>query len=723
MTVGMALPRRNGRAKVAGSFMFLTDRTFSGCLWAAVIRSPYPRAQVMDIDTAALVRRAGVVAAYRASDLPQRRFNPATLPADCAVAASADKQLLTDLPRHVGDGVAVIVATSRAAARQAVQDPPVAWRPLPAVLTLDDARIVGATIGSMTLGDERADALISTSELIVEEQYDFSAASHVCLEPHACAALPEGSTGGVCLWTNSQSPAEVQRLVSVVLDWPLDRIRIRKNDEGGGFGARQEVYEEILLAWLAIELGRPVRLTYTRVEELTAGTVRGGGHLDVRLGFDETGKLLATDLTAVLDSGAYASHTPFVLSCLAGHVLSVYPNAVHHFRGTAMRTNTIPAGAYRGYGVAEANFAVEQALDVAAGRLGISPIEIRLRNIVRAADGGGLQACLRFIEQHSRAPITKVDGLHRGTGIAVAVKHSVTSVEVPDASTAVIEWRTGPVAALFTGTCDSGTGSSTALAQIVSSELGIPVGAIEVEEGDTAMGALDVGSTSQRSVFLGGQAASAAAARALEVLINAAADATGCRPEDLQLRWPDIVNLKSGAGVISVGQLIQRYPPRALTARIRAQALGHGASQSALRVSVAVDIDTGQVIVEDAVMAVDCGIVVNPLAARGQILGGVVQGIGLACMDRWDPGPAGKGPGGIFAHGVPVATDAPPITVAFCHSPLASAPSGLGELPIVPVVAAVANAVAAATGVRMRSAPLRPGDVWRQLRFLRQPSI
>jgi xanthine dehydrogenase molybdenum-binding subunit len=715
------VPRRDAAAKAAGTFPFLGDRPIAGCLWAAVVRSPHPHAELLSLDTAALAAMPGVVAVFGAGDVPARRFNPAAVPADPELGPTADKRLLTRTARHVGDGVAVVVADSREHARRAARAPVARWRPLPALLGIDAALAAGAVLGSLSAGDRRVPALLARADLVVEDRYELAAAQHTCLEPHCCAAVPEPGGGRIELWTNTQAPAEVRRLVASILGLPEARIRVRKADEGGGFGAKQDLYEEALVVWLARRLGRAVRLAYTRAEELTAGRVRHGGRIEVRLGFDRAGRLLAGDLTALLDAGAYASHSPYVLSCVAGHQLAAYPRAAHRFRGAALRTNTIPGGAYRGYGVAQACFAIEQAMDAAAGRLGIDPLELRRRNAATGADGRGLAACIERLRDARPGPRRgaggRLDGRLRGTGVAVAVKHSVTSAEQPDAGLASVRLLPGPGVALATGTCDSGTGSSTALAQLVADELGCPVDAVAVEEGDSDRGPVDLGSTAQRSVFVGGHAAREAAARARAALLDHAARVGGVPAGDLALRWPLVVDRRSGEPVAALDDLV-RHGADEPRGEARVAAPGNGASYCALRVRVAVDPDTGQVAVEDAVMAVDCGTVVNRLGAEGQVTGGIVQGIGIALADRWVPGDGGGGPAGIVEHGVPRSTDAPRVEALFERArPGAPAPpaAGLGELPIIPVAAAVANAVAAATGVRCRTLPLRPATVWAHL--------
>jgi xanthine dehydrogenase molybdenum-binding subunit len=704
---GVAIGSRGVAAKAAGEFRFLTDRRFPGCLWAVPVRSPHPRAEVVSVDVASLRALDGVVGVYTWADVPDTRYNPALLPPDEVNEATRDKRMLTRSPRHVGDEIAVVVASTREQARDAARRAQVAWEPVDPVLTLDDALAAGRVIGRIGFGSAQVEELTAAADLVVTEVFEFAAAHHTCLETAACVALPTSDGCGLEIWTNTQCPTEVRRQVAVILGLAESSVRVRKVDEGGGFGAKQDLYAEPLAGWLALRLGRPVRFAHDRREELTAGRVRAGGRLRVTLAFTRSGLLVAADLTAVLDCGGYASHTPVVLSCLAGHVAAVYPRAKHRFTGTLVATDTIPSGAYRGYGVAEANFAVEQLMDIAADRLGLGPAAIRLRNVVDDRDGRGIASCVRKLAPpaaSTKRPVTGEGDVRRASGLAVAAKHSVGSIT--DTSTAEVALWPGPVLVLSTGTCDSGTGSSRALAELVAAELGAPLDSILVCEGDTDRIA-DIGSTAQRSVFIGGAAARDAARRLRDELVRI----VGGGRTDLTLRWP-YLTAPDGRPVGDVSDLAAARPPGSVAGRATTRAPGRGASYCALAVEVAVDVRTGVVRVEHARAVVDCGRVVDVASARGQVVGGIVQGVGLACLDEWTPGRDGRGPRTLLELGTPRAPDAPDVAVTFLDGDGYRQPSGLGELPIVPVAAAVANAVASATGVRCTRTPLRPPYVW-----------
>lgn len=711
------LASRGITAKITGEHRFLTD-PHPGWYWAALIRSPHPRADVRSVDVTHIARLEGVEAVFTWEDVPDTRFNTALVPSDDWNLA-ADKRLLTQRPRHVGDGVAVVVARTRREARAAAEAAQVQWIPRQPVLSLEQALSAGRVVGRVTVANPGAVELLARAPVVVSDRFEFGAAQHTCLEPHACAAQPGIGPVMVEVWTNSQCPSEVRRLVAHITGLSEPSVRVRKVDEGGGFGGKQDMFEEALVAWLALRLQRPVRLAFTRREELTAGRVHGAGRIDLAMGFDMSGDLIASDMSAVLDSGAYASHTPYVLSCLSGHLTAVYPRAQHSFAGIAVSTNTIPAGAYRGYGVADANFAAEQLMDVAAARLAMNPTQIRLRNLIAGSDGRGAAVCLQMLglPQHGKKE-SRAD--RRGMGLAIAAKHSVASPDASDQSVAEVTLLPGPVIVLTTGTCDSGTGSSRALARIVSEDVGVPMDQILIQEGDSAVGGTDIGSTAQRSVFVGGAAVRAAALRLQARILQAAAVYTG--RSGLAISWPHVVD-SAMESVCALNELATAWPAGTLTGRATGHAPGNGASYCALSVDVAVDDETGEVRVERVVAVVDCGRVIDLEGARGQVTGGIVQGIGLACTDEWVAGPGGNGPGRILLHGVPRATTAPEMDVMFVRPDRDGPACGLGELPIVPVAAAIANALAAATNVRGMRLPMRAGELWSRIHDFDQAPI
>jgi putative selenate reductase molybdopterin-binding subunit len=662
--VGTPTIRIDGWEKVTGNHRFLDDLPFDGCLWAQIIRSPYPRARLQGLNDDAILAMPDVLALHRAVDLPAVRFNPALAPDSPQLRAAADRTMLTDLARHVGDGVAVVIARTQEAATAAVRSATGRWEQAAPVLDIDAALRANRVIGRFTFGDPHAVAALARSPVVVGDRFEIDAAQHVCLETHRCVAMPDG-TGGITLWSNTQSPAELRRLVAETIGLPQDRLRVRKTSEGGGFGCRQEMYEEALVCWLALRHGHGVRLTYDRTEEFTATRRRHNVRLDVTMGADNDGTLRAADIHAVVDAGGYASHTPYVSTAIAVAAKTLYPRLQCRFRGEIVRTDTMPTGAYRGYGLAQATFAIESLVDRLARSLGMDPVAVRCRNAAHPR----MLACIERGESRFAwpQPVMTDGSIVTASGMATAVKGTTTGDESDVSRASVVLTPDGAV--LRTGTCDSGTGSSTVLAQVVADELNLPLAAVTVVEGDTARAPVDVGSAGQRSVVLGAGAA------------RLAARAATAQPGHE-------VSFRAGQAPVSY---------------------------CACFVTVTVDVELGSVRVINCLMVTDCGRVLNPLGARGQVQGGAAQGIGLALIDAWCPGDDGSGPTTVLTHGVPGSLDVPAIEVDFVDTAVPGMPYGavgLGEIPIVPIAAAIGNAVAAATGADITRTPMRPATVW-----------
>lgn len=698
-------------AKVRGEFGFLTDRPAAG-LHAVVVGSPVPSGRVRSVVVPGRAHEPGFVGLFTAADLPSAPYNPACLPESSVDPGSADMTMLTARPRYAGDAVAVVVGVSPDVAERVARQIMVEVDPTPPLIETAGAAPVGQV--HQTTGRPRPGV---TSGRAFETRHTLEPVHHCCLEVSVCEAEP-GPGRSLVVHTNSQSPADLRRLVMHALQRPDVRVEVVKVQEGGGFGLKQDMYHEALAGWLALRLQRPVRITHSRRQELSSTRVRGRTLLRCAIEIDRTGRLSRARTRCLVDSGAYSSHTPLVLGAVGGHVAAAYPTLLHGYRGTAVRTNTVPAGAYRGYGVAEGCLAFETALNLAARELRLGQAEIRLRNLPPLRDGRGLRRCvaaLRPVPPPEPEPYVLF-----GTGIAGSTKHSATTVDPGDASAARLTLRADGSLLLRTGTCDSGTGSNHALALIVAEVLGCPPSCIDVRDGDTRSGPVDIGSTAQRSVYVGGRAARVVAEQARAALVTAAAAGLGTGVVDL--RWPLLVGVGDGAPVATIGEVLRLAGRDELTVEAEAAVDGVGATHCAVSVQVAVDELTGYVSVRTGEMAIDCGRVIDPPGARGQALGGFAQGIGMALVDEWRRGADGRGPQTLLEHGVPRATDLPDLSVRFLDPPPAHAAtdhSGIGEAVIVPVAAAVASAFTDATGISDLTLPLRPERVRRLLALRR----
>jgi xanthine dehydrogenase molybdenum-binding subunit len=704
--IGRSVADTSHGPKIGGVFPFLNDSTIPGALHAAVVRSPLPHGRVLSVGVNALLQLPGVLAVFTADEIPGETFCPATIIPEDAVQLPADKRLLTSNPRHVGDGIAVVVADSRLHAARAARTADIQIQPLPAILTMDDAIREGSILCKIDSRIAEVDNAIANSGLIVEHAIRLGAVRHFCLETHACAALPGPKEGDITVWTNTQSPHELRCMICSVLCLSEKQVHIRKFSEGGGFGAKQEMYEEALAAWLALRVGRPIRFSYTRDEESVAGRLRQETDLHLCAGFSKTGVLLASKLTVKVNAGAYSSHTPYVLSCIGGYLPSVYPNALHEFHGTAFYSHQTPAGAYRGYGIPEAATITEIVLEKAAKAIGVGSVDIRSLNVGAGANGKRLRHLLGCLSASSRECADSLscdDSNYHGTGYSIALKSSAGTPGRDTASAAIRITRIGQID-VITGTNDSGTGSNTGLIQIAATELGVDdPGRFNVIEANDALVPADLGSAAQRSIFVGGRAVAAASRAARTRLVNLAAMALEMSPDEIRLNWSQFMATGPGKRQLDLGQLIGDLAGSELVEYATVSPTDPGISAVAVCVDVCVDPRTMRLRVPACRIALDCGTVVNPRSARGQVTGAVVQGIGLALTDT-----AMQSQASIMAHGIPRSVDAPDRCVIIFANSLGRPPSGIGELVIAAVPGAVAGAFYAAVNVAVAKMPIRP---------------
>jgi xanthine dehydrogenase molybdenum-binding subunit len=512
----------------------------------------------------------------------------------------------------------------------------------------------------------------------------------------------------------------------------MSQIRVITEHMGGGFGAKQDLYQaEYLCALLAIRTGRPVKLEYTREETFVAGRTRHPVIVELKQGVKRDGTLTARQARYIANSGAYGSHGPGVTRVGTSALGSLHKCPNVRIEGYCVYTNTPIAGAFRGYGAPQAYFALESQMDAIAERLGIDPIELRLRNAFQVGDRGP-----------SGTPFTSCelpDCLHRGAkliawnelressggvgpiklGVGVACQlHSATSYPaVKEAAGAIISINEDGTAQLLIGSADLGTGSKTVLAQIASEELGIPFEHIRVVSGDTDVTPYDIGAYASRTTFISGGATQAAAAQAKEQLLALAAQDLQTPATELEIR--DGVIRSKGAPLSA--------PEKALTLKELLASPGGRAARTVIGkatfaprndysfaaqfAEVAVDTETGQVRVQKMVAVHDIGRAINPTTAEGQVEGALQQGIGFALLEDLvvDDATGRTRNANFVDYKLLTALDMPEVQVELLESKDELGPfgaKGVAEDGTCPTAAAIANAIYHATGVRMKELPI-----------------
>ena len=639
--------------------------------------------------------------------------------------------------RFVGDGVAVVAATSEEIAEEALDLIRVEYEPLPAVFDPEEAMQEGApsihgtehnlVMPPFVVASGDVEAGFAEADFIFEDRYVTSRHVPASMEPNVCICQFDAS-GKLTVWISTQAPFMVRGSLSDVLGIPMSQIRVICEHMGGGFGAKQDLYQhEYLCALLAQRTGRPVKMEYTRAETFIAGRTRHPVIVELKQGVKRNGTLTARQARYIANSGAYGSHGPGVTRVGTSALGSLHKCPNVQIEGLCVYTNTPIAGAFRGYGAPQAYFALESQMDAIAERLGIDPIELRLRNAFQVGDRGPsgtpftsceLPDCLQrgaaLIEWNElRERSGGVGPIKHGVGVACQL-HSATSYPaVKEAAGAIISINEDGTAQLLVGSADLGTGSKTVLAQIAAEELGIPFEHIRVVSGDTDVTPYDIGAYASRTTFISGGATQAAAAQAKEQLLALAAQELQTPAADLEIRDGVIWSKGTPEKTLTLKELLASPGGRAARTVIGKATFAprNDYSFAAQFAEVAVDTETGQVRVSKMVAVHDIGKAINPTTAEGQVEGALQQGIGFALLeDLVVDDTTGRTRNANFVdYKLLTALDMPEIQVELLESEDKLGPfgaKGVAEDGTCPTAAAIANAIYHATGLRMKELPI-----------------
>ncbi len=749
--VGTSPPRVEGVEKVTGSAKYAADFMRPGMLFGKIKRSPHAHARVVSIDARKALELDGVKAVLTIDDVPRVLHAGAPPPRDNKLAV--DQYIFDDTVRFVGDGVAAIAAISEEIAAEALDLIEVEYEPLPAVFDADEAmqpdapKIHGAEgnlvdapylveRGNIEEGFTQADH-------IFEGVYTTGRPAPCYMEPNACVSEFDKS-GGLTIWSSTQCPFMVRGILSQVLDIPVHRIRVIVEHMGGGFGAKQDLYQhEFICALLAKKTGRPVKMEYTREETFLAGRTRHPVTIHLKQGVKKDGTLTAREASYISNTGAYASHGRGITLVGCHDISSLYRCENVKAEGRVVYTNAPIAGAYRGYGRVQAYFALDVQMDEIAAALDIDPIELRLRNAVGDGDtspsghpihGNGLEACLRRVRAESElfesGNQSSDDGrtIKRGWGVGTEMHSSGAYPGIKEQSTAVLKMNEDGTVHLLTGNTDLGTGARTALAQIAAEELGIPFEGFRVITGDTDVVPFDTGAYASRTTYIGGGAVLKAAADLKRQVLDLASVKLEASVEDLEMRDGSISVKGVPERAITVKDVVKGeggVPPRTLIGKATYEPKV-AYSFAAHLAEVAVDTETGQVEVEQVVAVHEVGKAINPIGVEGQIEGGLQQGIGHSLTEDLiiDKESGRALNAGFVDYKMPLSLDMPKIrTIILEEAPDPGGPfgaKGVGEDPIMAIGPAIANAVSDAIGVRIREIPITPEKVLKALRDKQQ---
>ena len=763
-TIGENTARVDGPAKVTGAARYTGDLEFPGLTFVKVLRSPHPHARLVSVEASAAAALPGVVAVLTGTDLPPERSHFGPVVKDQPIVA-------VDRVRYAGEVVAAVAAEAPDVAEEALDLIQVEYEPLAAVYDPAEAMESGAPIlhetrvqseSRLDKGhyhyEERANVLTSysvgrgdldegfaASDLVFEDVYSTPKIQHGHLEPHVVTASWDAA-GKLTVHSATQNPSSIRVQLAELFDLPQSMVRVVVPFVGGGYGGKVHLRLEPLAAALARKAGRPVQWRLTREEVFLTGHCHASV-VRIKTGVKRDGTILARQVEAVYDTGAYALTGPS--TSRNGGEVSGGPYRIPHQRLTSycVYTNTPPTGPYRGFGVPQVCWAYEAQMDDMARRLELDPLEMRLRNLVREGDvfvtgdtleAVGLEDCLRAaaeaVEWQGRAEQAPrpAGPLVRGKGVAVMIKTTMT----PSHSSASVRLNADGSATLLSGSVDIGQGVQTTLAQMVAEALGLPLERVSVTLPDTDVTPFDQSTSSSRTVFSMGNAAIRAAREVADQLLEIGAGELEADPGDLELRDGFVQVAGVPERRLAIGDLYRArfggvvgslFGSHGFQSRGGVDpATGKGKASaffflSACAAEVEVDTETGKVRVVRLATAVDAGKAINPRQCHLQNEGSMLMSLGSSLFEEM-----------VFDNGQPInctfLSYLPPsmqdhpetFTSLLVEHPHPDGPfgaKGMGEAALGPVEPAIGNAVAnALDGARVKDLPLRPERVLEALR-------
>ncbi len=744
-TIGQSFIRTDAYDKVTGRAMYCADIELPGMLYGALVRSKIAHGILVDIDPNDALKVSGVCGVITAKDIPGKLEYGAPY---------EDHPILAhDRVRFIGDPIAIVVAESMSAAERGRDLVDVHYHELPGVFTLeqamaDDAPKVhdgGNLISRQHLVRGDIEAGFQMAEQIIKGEYSTDWQDHAFLEPVSVIAYFD-ELGMITILCPTQNPFSARNVTAQTLGLPANEVRVQQVEIGGSFGGKNDfVYQaSAQVALAAWHLHRPVILSISREECVLAGNKRHPMVISHRTGVTKDGYICASEVKMKANGGAYASISPFVLWRGITHACGPYEIPNVRVEGEVYYTNNVPASAMRGFGSTQATFAAERHLDRVAAAIGMDPVELRRRNLLRPGGttiGGdelgssvgvvpALDRALELIgyEERRHLKIKKSNKSSRVKGLGVAVSHHGVSLgadEGRDYAGAILELNKDGRIICETGITDMGTGARTILAQIIAQNLGVPMELVTVNRVDTSVSPESNKTVASRGTFMGGMAAYHAATSLRKKLCAAASEYLNVDSDKVRLNNGrfQVVNCETGQSLdlhelatwthVQGNRLHSSFHHELPLLEWNAD-LGQGQTFycygfAAQVAEVTVDCDTGLVDVERLAVVVDCGRAINPDALRGQIYGGAAMGIGYALLEELGLDDVGRVANCNFnTYLIPTAADIGEILVDWVETPDVQGPygaKGIAELTTVGVAPAILNAIEDATGMQINDLP------------------
>jgi CO/xanthine dehydrogenase Mo-binding subunit len=766
--VGKDMGKIDSLSLAKGKPLFTDDIPMDGLLHVKFLWSPHAHANIKSINYAKALKLSGVHEILCYKNVP--RIPHTTAGQGYPEPSPYDTFIFDKKVRFVGDRVCCVAAESEEIAWEALRNIKVEYEILPAVFNPERALEAGAPILHdqpeaflpipveydpkknlvshvfFEVGDVGKN--LEKSALVVEGRYESHYSQHCPIEPHIATAYFEPLLQRLVIRTSTQVPFHVRRIVAQALNFPLKKIRVIKPRIGGGFGCKQEVFTEQVVALLALRTKRPVQVKFTRMEEFVSARTRHPQIIDLKVAATKEGLLTGIDMNVVMNTGAYGSHGLTVLTNTGSKTLPLYKWNNIRFKGRTAYTNLPVGGAYRGYGGTQGAFAIETALDEIAFKLGIDPTELRLKNhigpgesspvfkalgegkagVEMTVDSVGLDQCIiqgrEAFDWDKKFKRPKGTGrIRRGVGMVTLMQGS--SIPGIDMGSCWIKMNDDGSFNLNVGATDIGTGSDTILSQIAAEVLHVDLDDIIILSSDTDLTPFDVGAYASSTTYLSGNAVVKGCQGILQQIVQVASAILNEESEDLSAGYKNIISNKTGKEIsyreIALYSLYEKD-------QFQIQAVGSHITHkspppfAAHFVEIEVDMETGKVKVLNYLAAVDCGTAINPILAEGQIEGAILNGISFALTEEFIFNSKGKVLNTDFnKYKIFTVKDMPSITTLLIPTYEETGPFGaksVSEICINGPMPAISNAIFHATGLRLVTPPFSSEKVFNSLATL-----
>jgi len=749
----------DGEGLMMGRPCYTDDFSEPNSLIVKILRSPHAFAKIVDIDTSEAEKLPGVELVLTYKNVPHVSFSRAGQ--GYPEPSPHDKFVLDEYVRYVGDEVAAVAAVNEDIAEQALKLIKVKYEILEPVLdfekAIDNKSVIHPEDGisemfpigfepkrniaasyEMHVGD--VDEVFKKCDYVVEETFYSQAQAHAMLETHASnARLDEHNR--LVIYSTTQTPYHVRRIMAKTLGLPIEKIRVIKPRVGGGFGGKQAFHSEMFVALTTLRTHKPAKCVFTREEVFGSTYTRHPMRITVKVGADKSGKLRALDVRSLSDTGAYGEHSLTVFMITASKVMPLY-NKVDavRFGGQVCYTNHVSAGAFRGYGAIQGNYAIESTIDILAEKMGVDPIKLREDNCIKEGEtspifeimGEGtkgtpmimesckLPYCIKrgreLIGWNEKSYVKKV-GPHTVQALGTAIAMQGSGIPFLDMGSCTIKLNDGGSFMVTVGATDIGQGSDTAIAQIVAEELETTVDKVIIYSSDTDLTPYDCGAYASSTTYVSGNAAYNAAHKMRERLIKEAADYMDVKVDTVEFYGDKFV---SGKKTLTLDELSTNRLYNTDTHQIAVTESFHGHVSPppfmAAYAIIEMDTETYEYKVVKYVSVVDCGTTINPGLARGQVEGGIIQGLGMASYEEVKYSPKGKLLSNTFdTYHIPTTLEVNELVTEFADSYEKTGPFGaksVGEIGIDTPPAVICNAVYNAVGVRLHSLPITPEKIF-----------